>query len=299
MPLVSVLIPAYRAHKTIVRAVRSICAQTYIDWEIIIASDDQTDYLASLAGAGICDDRISMVMTGNIGSGDGTARNKALEAAQGTLIATLDADDAYATDRLKILIPLAERFGVATDNTGVCYVPHCITKRPFPGETDIFSLSASDILSPRIPLFPVFHRDYAGNGWPSMAFAADVLFNLALLCRVSCYVIYPRSLYWYYKTAGSVTHSAHTPYIAEIGYKQILTFLTIDTETLSDKVRAEAIIVFSQNCILNRIFKHYLDQGYCNSLEDFLDRTDNGKASWLVPEIEEIQKNLSLFDPTL
>ena len=68
-PTVSVLLPAFRAEACIARAVGSVMAQDFDDWEIVIASDDGADYLMVLAGAGLADARIRQVDTGGNGSG--------------------------------------------------------------------------------------------------------------------------------------------------------------------------------------------------------------------------------------
>jgi succinoglycan biosynthesis protein ExoO len=47
-PLVSAIIPAFRAEATLPGAARSLLAQTYSRWEAILASDDGVDYLALL-----------------------------------------------------------------------------------------------------------------------------------------------------------------------------------------------------------------------------------------------------------
>ena len=297
MVLVSVLIPAYRAQKTIVRAVSSILRQSLQDWEIVIASDDQTDYVDYLSTFGIQDPRITQVFTGLVGSGESYARNKALEKAQGRFLAPLDADDEYTSKRLLSLVSVAESCGVATDNTAVYYTTEGKrAKRPFPNLKAMSCLTASDILMPRIPLFPVFHRDYIGGGWPVVSFAADVLFNLMLLCRVKEYRVVPHSWYRYYKNEGSITYSCDTVEIAERGYRDILRLLQDDRLLLRPEVRSEAYREFKENLILNGIFRRYMEAGRCVSLEEFLDWSANGRALWLREEFHEARWNFRMRD---
>ena len=51
--LVSVITPAYRAQGFIARAVQSVVAQTYTNWEMIIIADDEEDYKNLLNALGI------------------------------------------------------------------------------------------------------------------------------------------------------------------------------------------------------------------------------------------------------
>src|ERR671910_3383813 len=96
------------------------------------------------------------------------------------------------------------------------------------------------ILEPRIPLFPVFRRELAGDGWTTVPFAADVLFNLELLCAAPSMVVHPESLYLYFKRDGSITQAPDTAQTAERGYAAILHLLDSGALRLSNQVRAAA-----------------------------------------------------------
>ncbi len=48
-PRFSVLMPAYDAEATIEAAVRSVLAQTFTDWELVITDDGSTDATATIA----------------------------------------------------------------------------------------------------------------------------------------------------------------------------------------------------------------------------------------------------------
>jgi glycosyltransferase involved in cell wall biosynthesis len=93
MTKVSVLIPVYNREKTIGRAIESILAQTFIDWELILADDGSTDNSVSVI-RGYTDDRIKLIERPQNG-GNAAARNTCLEHASGEFLAWLDSDDAY------------------------------------------------------------------------------------------------------------------------------------------------------------------------------------------------------------
>lgn len=113
-PLVSIITPCYQAQATIACAVKSVLAQTYKNWEMVIISDDQCDYQALLRTQGIADPRLSFTTTGYIAGGISNARNTGLAVATGDVIATLDADDTFDPARLALMVPKALAFGVCT-----------------------------------------------------------------------------------------------------------------------------------------------------------------------------------------
>ena len=115
-PSVSVIIPAYRAEKFIVRTVTSLFEQTLTDWETIIVSDDKFDYQKFLASKDITDKRLRFGSTGKIGSGSSNARNIALDMAKSSIIAMLDADDTFDKRKLAMMVPMANKHGLVGSN---------------------------------------------------------------------------------------------------------------------------------------------------------------------------------------
>ncbi len=113
-PGVSVIIPAYRAEKTLSRAVASVLDQTHRHFEILVIADDNTDYSSVLGRAGITDPRLRFLATGAAGSGSSATRNAGLDAARNALIAILDADDAFLPDKLAEALLHLEAHGIVS-----------------------------------------------------------------------------------------------------------------------------------------------------------------------------------------
>jgi glycosyltransferase involved in cell wall biosynthesis len=93
-PLVSVVVPAWNAERTLAETLSSVAAQTYRDLEILIVDDGSTDATATVA-ADFCarEPRARLISTAN--GGVATARNKAIAEATGQWIAPIDADDLW------------------------------------------------------------------------------------------------------------------------------------------------------------------------------------------------------------
>ncbi|HTN61255.1 MAG TPA: glycosyltransferase family A protein [Devosia sp.] len=111
---VSVITPAYKAEGTIVPTVRSVLAQTFPHWELVIIADDGTDYAAFLGQQGIADPRIRQLSSGRIGGGASAARNVALEQLATPYAAILDADDRLKPQKLEQAVAALQHHGVVS-----------------------------------------------------------------------------------------------------------------------------------------------------------------------------------------
>jgi glycosyltransferase involved in cell wall biosynthesis len=107
MPRVSVIVPAYNAASFIAGTLRSLQAQTYEDWEAIVADDASADGTSTAVGA-FADSRIRAVRS-EVNLGPAGARNLAAQHATGELVALLDADDAWRPDYLERMVAAFER----------------------------------------------------------------------------------------------------------------------------------------------------------------------------------------------
>ena len=104
--LVSIIMPTYNRANTVIPAISSIMAQTYSNWELIIADDGSTDNTRSIVKEFISKaqcDRITLVELAENG-GVSKARNAALQKARGEIIAYLDSDNTWDADYLLIMV---------------------------------------------------------------------------------------------------------------------------------------------------------------------------------------------------
>lgn len=95
---VSVVIPAYNAEGCIRRAIDSVLAQTFDDYEIIVVNDGSTDKTGELVKE--YGSKVNYIYQDN--AGESVARNTAIAASKGEWIACLDADDEWLPDKLAL-----------------------------------------------------------------------------------------------------------------------------------------------------------------------------------------------------
>lgn len=99
-PVLSVVMPAYNAEKTILNAMMSIKNQTFQDWELIIIDDGSTDdTLFEASKFAALDNRIKVINQHH--EGIAGARNEGCSLAKSKIIVTQDADDLSLPDRLE------------------------------------------------------------------------------------------------------------------------------------------------------------------------------------------------------
>jgi teichuronic acid biosynthesis glycosyltransferase TuaG len=99
MTTVSIITPAYKAAAFVGEAIRSVQAQDFSDWEMLIVDDGSPDDTAAVvAGYAVADPRVKLIRQAN--SGPALARQAALDVACGRYIAFLDSDDYWLSDKL-------------------------------------------------------------------------------------------------------------------------------------------------------------------------------------------------------
>jgi teichuronic acid biosynthesis glycosyltransferase TuaG len=99
--LVSIITPTYNAEKFIENTMKSVQAQTYENWEMIIVDDCSTDNTVEIIQNFIqSDDRIKLKVLEN-NSGASVARNTAIQLAKGKFVAFLDSDDLWLPTKVE------------------------------------------------------------------------------------------------------------------------------------------------------------------------------------------------------
>lgn len=218
---ISVVMPVYKAEKTLRAAAGSILAQTYRDLELILVDDGSPD-----GSAALCDEiasgdaRVRVVHLPQNG-GASAARNAGLARAQGEYLLFMDADDTVERDlfaRVSALPPADVTVWGVTDDyydaSGRLYqsTPHCPVQGRFADQAavrrQIVELEADTLFG------YVYNKLYrlqrvreSGAAFQDRLVTEDVFFNLDQCAswRTMNTLAYPALHYCHRAEGGSIT----------------------------------------------------------------------------------------------
>lgn len=95
IPFISVVIPAFNREKYLARAIKSVLAQGYPRLEIIVVDDGSTDQTALIVKSF---SEVRYFYQKNLGPA--SARNKGIMESEGEILAFIDSDDLWTSDKL-------------------------------------------------------------------------------------------------------------------------------------------------------------------------------------------------------
>ncbi|MGF3194968.1 glycosyltransferase family 2 protein [Facklamia sp. P13055] len=226
MKLISVIMPAYNAEKSIKESVESVLNQTYKNIELLIIDDGSEDYTNEIVQKFLKqDDRIKYFRISN--SGSAVARNLGLEKCTGDYISFVDSDDQIHPEMLNLLLKKAETF--RTDIISCSYKnvfkdkmldEKTFLRKGFYNKDDLKkiiypNLFSTDNLSDILPLSmwtKLFRRELIFNNnlkfVPELRMSQDKIFTInCFLLADTFYYLPDKKFYYYYYNLDSRTHT--------------------------------------------------------------------------------------------
>ena len=119
--LVSIITPSYNSEKFIKQCIKSVIAQTYTNWEMLIIDDCSIDNSGEIIKSFAEKNKKikNIFLENNVGAAE--ARNTAIRQAKGQYIAFLDSDDVWEPQKLEKQIKFMEGNDIAFSFTS--YTP--------------------------------------------------------------------------------------------------------------------------------------------------------------------------------
>jgi glycosyltransferase involved in cell wall biosynthesis len=215
MPVISVIIPAYRAERWICEAVSSVLSQTWRNLEVIVVDDGSPDATAAVV-EGIDDPRVRLIRQENRGAA--AARNRGIDLANGEYIQFLDADDLMAADKLEAQMKAlseSRQDSVAScgwgkflsDPAEVRVSPEPVWYVADPVDWLVCSLSGGGMMHSGAWLVPRLLIERAGPWDETLSLHDDGEFFTRVLLQASCNVFVAGALVYYREVAHSLSRN--------------------------------------------------------------------------------------------
>lgn len=111
-PLVSVVMPAYNAERTLEASMRSVLGQSHSNLELLVVDDCSRDATRAIVERAAAADRRIVPLWQRVNAGVAAARNAGLEAASGAYVAFLDSDDTWRAGKLEAQLSFMHGSGI-------------------------------------------------------------------------------------------------------------------------------------------------------------------------------------------
>ncbi len=216
--VISVIVPAYNAEKTIEKCLGSIASQSYKNLEIIVVNDGSKDSTEKIVhDLALKDTRIKLISVPN--GGVSFARNNGLEHVTGDYVTFVDADDTIELNMYQHLMDLFVKYNV--DIAHCSYNTVALDGKVVPvGNMGKEILQSTDeavdsLISGRYFIGGICNKLYRSEVVKNIRlernikFNEDVLFNFNAFRKAKASVYSDKPLYNYYQYETSATHTAN------------------------------------------------------------------------------------------
>lgn len=264
-PVVSVVMPTYKRHEYLPRAIESVLSQTFSGWELIVSDDERETNQSREYAMGIArsDPRVRVIVNQDP-PGQASNLNNAMRAARGAWIKPLYDDD-------RLLPTCIEQMLIAAGSCPDAAVARCLTelhlpdsqvRRPHLGRrAHLQTLSGADALLAIFvqdveigtPTQLLVRRDVVQRGgwFPShraIVGAVDELWYTHLLQRGGLLLV-NEVLAAHYQTGHATVTSRLTP---EMFDEEMLLLKEMQHEILKETARAPSLAVARQAMLIER-----------------------------------------------
>lgn len=272
---ISIIIPVYNTEEFLPVCLDSILSQSFKDFEVLLVDDGSKDGSGALCDAYAAkDSRVRVLHKEN--GGVSSARNLALEQAQGDWICFVDSDDRLVQDGLKVL---AEGISDQVDLVMADYIEAVLPLEvsvPIPGETRVISRNEAMVSMFNRPdtrfegyvFAKLFRRDLilkANLGFdPAIAIKEDTLFVVHFLCVSDRPVsVSGTPVYYYIQRPSSAMESLKESYNPKYltSFEAIVCMNRLVESAFSQDSR---LLYISRDEVMNRIYRikgHMLEHG--------------------------------------
>lgn len=217
-PKISIIVPIYNTGKYLNRCIDSILNQSFKDFELILVNDGSTDNSKKIIDEYAKNDRRIKVIHKKNG-GQGSARNRGLDIAQGDYIGFVDSDDWIHKDMYKFMYAIAIQNNVAivqvnNETTNLFFDDKCfeaskVKINRIDNVLKKFSeCNSFEILPFIFPVNKIYHRSiWSKLRYPEGKFAEDLRVVYKVYEQAKEMICIDYKFYYYYMSENSSTRS--------------------------------------------------------------------------------------------
>ena len=208
----SIIIPVYNNEAYLRETLKSVLAQTYRDFEVLLVDDGSSDQSLAICRDFVAkDDRLHIFSKPN--GGVSSARNYGLERAEGKYIAFLDGDDCIDAPMYERLIQALEAHGADIAGCGVCKEKHYVPRQhEQTSGKPLLSDRPRELLSKKEYFIDsvwnkVYRREVIGSLRfdETISYSEDKLFVVGAFLRAPRLVLLPDVFYHYIQHGDSLS----------------------------------------------------------------------------------------------
>ncbi|MDU4959257.1 MAG: glycosyltransferase family 2 protein [Sporomusaceae bacterium] len=219
LPEISIIIATYNAKDYIRRTIDSLLAQTFSNFEIIIVDDASTDRSVDFLKNVYPENEKIRIVTHDVNSGQGIARNTGLTYATGRYVFFIDSDDWIEDDTLETLYQVASaqnadivacgsRVAYENGRTEPCYSMNFDVPGGWPA-LDKLAEGESAAMACWNKLYRKELLDKHSLRFPAIIFE-DMVFAVKAVLACDRFISIPDVLYNYYQSSTSTTRGKIT-----------------------------------------------------------------------------------------
>lgn len=266
--LVSVIVPAFNASRSIEACVNSICSQTYKNLQIICVNDGSTDNTIDVLHK-LREQDARIIVIDKPNGGVSSARNAGLEMAEGCYVQFVDSDDFICYNMTEMLVKVLEDShsqlvicGYQGKNLQVSLQSGIYSKNML--VNSFVGIYESTYLNP--PWNKLYIREYIEEKFPEdMDLGEDLVFNLRYIKKIETIAVLDNSPYQYTIANPDSLTSKYQNNAIEVLEKKIDTILNFLPYSNYNKIRGDLAADFIID--YKRCFRSMINSGQFTDAE--------------------------------
>ena len=288
MPLISIIVPVYKAENTLAECVESLLSQTLQDLEIILVDDGSPDRCPEMCDHYAEDPRIKVIHKEN--GGVSSARNAGLDAAEGKYIGFVDSDDWIEPEMYQVLYDAIRRESADLAMCNVVYDDGATSKvmplsAQLPpigkaGRTEalrliLFYFGYGCVVYNKLYSRETFNHEPAIRFEPTIFYGEDLLAVTQFVLRIEHATYHSKALYHYRIHAGSASNKVSQTMLTEFeALRRLELLLPVELKGYCPATQANRALHFACRALLSN------EIGILSELRAIFDAANASYRTW-------------------